>query len=92
MIKIPPFNFKKIYIFLRTYERWILGAIFLLLLCFNVLIVYQYIYLAVNKQPELKTDKMEINQEILGKILDDIEEREETLSRVLKKQYSDPFK
>jgi hypothetical protein len=56
------------------------------------LIVYQYIYLVVNKQPELKIKKIEINQEALKNILVDIEKREETLSRVLETEYLDPFK
>ena len=92
MIEIPSFNFKKVYLFLRAYERWILAVIFLLLLSLNALIVYQYIYLVVNREPELKTEKIEINQEILKKILNDIEEREKTLSQVLKTQYPDPFR
>ena len=77
---------------MKAYERWILGFILLLFLIFNALIVYRYIYLATNQKLELGLEKTEINQEILDKILEEIEERRETLSRALKTQYPDLFR
>lgn len=86
------FNFKKVYLFLRREQKTILAVIFALLLFLNALIFYQYVYLTVKKEPELKIEKIEINQEILGKILANIEKRQETLSRVLTTGYPALFR
>ena len=87
-----PLNFKKIYLFLRARQKIILGVIFVLLLLLNALIFYQYVYLAVESQPELKLEQVAVNQEILGEILANIEERQKSLSQALKTQYPDLFR
>ncbi|OGZ32301.1 MAG: hypothetical protein A3I88_03785 [Candidatus Portnoybacteria bacterium RIFCSPLOWO2_12_FULL_39_9] len=92
MIKIFLFNPKKIYLFLRAYQNIILAVIFALLLGLNVLIFYQYVYSVVEKQPEIQIKKTAVNREILQKILSEVAERRETLSRALKTEYPDPFK
>lgn len=92
MKKIFPPNFKKVYIFLKTYQRWILAIILFLLFCLNALIFYQYVFLTTRAQLEFEIKKIAIDEETLGKVLANIEEREETLSRVLTTQYPDLFR
>jgi len=88
MIKI---SFKKISDFLKKYYFWILGFIFLLLICFNLFIYYKNIYLLVRTDPGFVIKEITIDRQILKNVLKNIEVREENLDRVRKKQYSDPF-
>jgi hypothetical protein len=90
MLKKP--SPEKIYNFLKKYYRWILGIIFALLICLNVLVYYQYIYLTIKSQPELILDKVTIDQETLQNVLDNLEMREESLWRVKHTHYTDPFR
>ena len=86
--KISP---EKIYNFLNKYYRWILVTIFVLLICLNVFIWYQYIYLAVRAKPESQGKEIAIDQETLEKVLDNVNLREENLLRVKKTRYFSPF-
>jgi cell division protein YceG involved in septum cleavage len=87
-IKISP---TKISNFLKKHYYWILGVIFFLLLCLNAFIYYQYVYLTVNTQPEAINREVAIDEETLNKIMENIGEREENLSRVRTTKYSNPF-
>jgi cell division protein YceG involved in septum cleavage len=87
-IKISP---TKISNFLKKHYYWILGVIFFLLLCLNAFIYYQYVYLTVNTQPEAINREVAIDEETLNKIMENISEREENLSRVRTTKYSNPF-
>ncbi len=80
-----------IYNFLRKHYPIILGIFFASLICINIFVYYQYVHLAMETQTELNIEKIVIDQETLEKVLSDINEREENLSRVRKTQYYDPF-
>lgn len=90
MFKIP--SLIKIYNFLKKYYRVILGIILALLICFNVFVYYQYVYLIIKSQDRPSLEKVTINQEILEEVLNNLEIREETLWRVEHTHYADPFK
>jgi hypothetical protein len=90
MLKKLPLE--KIEHFLKNYHLWILGIIFALLLCLNGLIYYQYVYLAIKAQPKPILEEVVIDQETLDKVLDNLDIRIETLSRVETTAYSDPFR
>jgi DNA-directed RNA polymerase subunit H (RpoH/RPB5) len=62
-----------------------------LLLCWNALIYYQYVYLTTQVQPEPVIEKITVDQETLQKVLENLTIREENLSRVKTKKYFDPF-
>lgn len=91
MTKISSFSFKKLYLFIRTKKRIVLGLFFVLLLIFNILIFYQYIFLTTKAPTEFKSKETTIDNETLQKVLMNIEERQKTLQRVLNAEYSDPF-
>lgn len=82
---------KKIYNFLRKYYRWVLVTVFILLICFNVFMWYRYIYLAVRAKLEPQEIEIAIDQETLEKVLDNVNLREENLSRVKRTKYYSPF-
>ncbi|PIP17355.1 MAG: hypothetical protein COX44_00390 [Candidatus Portnoybacteria bacterium CG23_combo_of_CG06-09_8_20_14_all_37_13] len=85
-------SLEKVNYFLKNYYRWILGIIFVLLFCLNILIYYQYVYLTMKAEPEPTLEKITIDQEGLKKILDNLDKRQENLERVEKTNYSDPFR
>jgi cell division protein YceG involved in septum cleavage len=87
-IKISP---QKISNFLKKYYFWILGAIFFLLLCLNAFIYYQCVYLTTNTQPKAIGREVTIDEETLNKIMKNIEERKESLSRAKTTKYFNPF-
>ncbi len=76
---------------MTKYYRWILVIIFILLICFNAFIYYQYIYLAVRARPESQGKEVAIDQETLEEVLENLNLREENLSRVKKTRYASPF-
>lgn len=82
---------EKIYKFLKKYYRWILGTLFLVLLFINILIFYQYVYLTIKKEPAFIKHQLSIDGQALQRILDNIQEREDSLDKVLKNQYPDIF-
>lgn len=86
--KISP---EKIHNFLSNYYPWILIIIFVLLICFNALIYYQYVYLSVKADLEPRGEEIAIDQEILQKVLDNVNLREDNLLRVQQKKYYSPF-
>jgi len=86
--KIPP---KKIYNFLRRHYRWVLAVIFVILICFNGFIWYRYIYLVVRAKLEPQETEIAIDQKTLEKVLDNVNLREENLSRVKRTRYLSPF-
>ncbi len=90
MFKTPPLA--KIYNFLKKRCLVILGIILALLICFNVFVYYQYIYLAIKFQAMPSLEKVDINQKILEGVLNNLNIREETLKRVEHSHYIDPFK
>lgn len=81
----------RIYNFLKKHYPIILVIVFALLICLNVLVYYQYVYLVMNMQTKPIIEKTSINQEILGKVLNDIDNREEALHRIKTTQYYSPF-
>lgn len=88
MVKI---SIEKISNFLKKYYFWILGVVFILLICFNFFIYYKYIYLLIRTEPSFIVNEITINNKTLQKILDNIEIREENLLRVQTNEYPDPF-
>jgi len=85
------FSVELIYHFLKKYGRWVLVLLFILLLSLNLYIYYKYVYLVVRIQPDTEVKRVTIRQEVLDKILKNITEREENLSRVKAGYYPDPF-
>jgi len=88
MIKFLP---KKIVDFLKKKCPWIIGIIFVLLISINIFIYYQYVYLTMKIQPELTNEEISINEEIFKKVQEDIKKRVNTLSRVKRTEYRNPF-
>jgi len=89
MIKISP---EKLSYLLKKYHFWILGVILVLLLSFNAFIYYQYVYSTINTQVEPPGGEITIDEYVLDKITENIEEREDNLSRVETRNYYNPFK
>jgi len=85
------FSPAKISNFLKKYHFWILGAILLLLLCFNAFIYYQHVYLIMNTKVIPTDSGIVIDQEILDKVTDQIDQREDNLKRVETEDYFNPF-
>lgn len=83
---------EKIYKFLNKYYKWILLAVFIILLCFNAYFYYKYIYLATEAQLEITHKEAGINQLTLQKILDNLDLRDRNLLRINSTDYRDPFK
>jgi len=77
--------------FLKKYYFWILGVIFFLLFCLSIFIYYQHIYLTINTQLDPTQEEIVIDQEMIEKVMGNIEGRQDNLSRVEKKDYQDPF-
>lgn len=88
MIKFLP---KKIFDYLKKYYLWIIGIIFILLISINIFIYYQYVYLTMKTPPELANEEIVINEKIFQKVQENIEKREDTLSRVEETKYYNPF-
>jgi len=88
MIKFLP---KKLFDTLKNYTPWIIGGIFVLLISINILIYYQYVYLAMKTQPELIDEEIVINDRIFQRVQEDIEKRKDALSRVKETKYYNPF-
>ena len=91
-LKLKKPSLTAVYNFLRKYYIVILGIIFGLLICFNLLIYYQYVYLTVKVQPESTIEKVVIDQETLEKVLSNLDARLENLVRVRLTNYADPFR
>jgi len=94
-MKIPKFkkpSLTAIHNFLRKHYLMILGIIFILLICLNFLIYYQYVYLTIGAQPESTIERIVIDQETLGKVLNNLDIRLKNLVRVRLTNYFDPFK
>ncbi len=90
MIKIP--SLAKTYNFLKKYYPVVLGIILALLICFNLFIYYQYVYLTIRSQAKPSLEKVTIDQEILEEVLNNLNVREETLWRIEDTGYVNPFK
>ncbi len=90
MFKKP--SLTAVYIFLKKYHLMILGIIFGLLICLNLLIYYQYVYLTMKVQPEPIIEKVVVDQETLEKVLNNLDIRLKNLVRVRLTNYADPFK
>jgi len=84
-------SFKKIHNFFKKYYFYILGIIFIALICFNFFIYYQYICLLTDIDTSIINDEVKIDQETLQAILDDINMREDNLHRIQENKYFDPF-
>lgn len=88
---IEKFPFEKIYKFLKKYYIWLLLLIFLILLSLNGFIYYKYIYSVVEVEPKIEVNKVEISKKELEGVLNELEERQETLDRVKSNSYYSPF-
>ena len=91
-IKLKKPSLTAVYNFLRKHYLVILGIIFGLLICLNLLIYYQYVYLTMNVQPEPIIEKVAIDQETLEKVLNNLDIRLKNLVRVRLTNYADPFR
>ena len=92
MIIIDRLSVDLVYKILKKYRLLILGIFFALLICFNALVYYQYVFLTMRAHPEPIIEKAVIDEENLSKVLGNLETRENNLMRVEKSQYADPFK
>jgi len=68
-----------------------LGIIFILLLCFNAFIYYQYVYVATNMNVDPVDDRIVVDEDVLKKVIESIDERKDNLIRVKTESYSTPF-
>jgi hypothetical protein len=84
-------SLEKIANFIKKKYQWILGVIFVLMLCLSIFIYYQYVYLVIKAQPEIIAEKVMLDYENLDKFLKNIDTRQENLSRVQVTKYFDPF-
>ena len=91
-LKLKKPSLTAVYNFLGKHYLMILGIIFSLLLCLNLLIYYQYVYLTVKAQPEPTIEKVVIDQETLEKVLNNLDIRLKNLVRVRLTSYADPFR
>lgn len=91
-LKLKKPSLTAVYSFLRKHYLVILGIIFGLLICLNLLIYYQYVYLTVKAQPEVFFEKVVIDQETLEKVLNNLDIRLKNLVRVRLTSYTDPFR
>jgi len=92
MKMIKKISLTAVYNFLKKHYLVILGIIFGLLICLNLLIYYQYVYLTIKTQPEPTIERVVINQETLEKVLNNLDIRLNNLVRVRLTNYSDPFR
>jgi len=92
MMIIDHISVDLIYKILKKYRLLILGIFFALLICFNALVYYQYVFMAMRAHPDPTIERAVINEENLNKVLDNLETREDNLMRVQKTDYADPFK
>ena len=76
---------------LEKYRRLILGIVFVLLISLNVFIYYQYVYSVMVARSEPELEEIKINQDNLGEVLDNLDQRQATLNRVERAGYADPF-
>jgi len=91
-LKLKKPSLTQIYNFLKKYYLTILGIILALLICLNVLIYYQYVYSTMKAQLEPTIEKVAIDQEILEKVLNNLDIRLKNLDRVRLTRYIDPFR
>jgi len=84
-------SFEKINLFLEKYYKLILGAIFVLLLCLNAFIYYNYVYLATKAEVSATVESVSIDEEVLSKVLGEIRIKEKALIRIETDKYFDPF-
>jgi len=91
-LKLKKLSLTAAYNFLRKHYLVILGIIFGLLICLNLLIYYQYVYLTMKAQPEPTIEKVVIDQKTLEKVLNNLDIRLKNLVRIRLTNYSDPFR
>jgi|GEM_PF-1363491 len=84
-------SLERISSFLKKYHFFILGIIFILLLCFNAFIYYQYVYVATNMNVDPVDDRIVVDEDVLKKVIESIDERKDNLIRVKTESYSTPF-
>ncbi len=77
--------------FLKKYHFFILGIIFILLLCFNAFIYNQYVYVTTNMEVDPVGDKVVIDRDVFKKVIEIIDERNDNLIRVKTENYYTPF-
>jgi len=92
MMIIDRISVDLVYKILKKYRLLILGIFFAVLICFNALVYYQYVFMAMRAHPEPIIEKAVINEENLNKVLGNLETREDNLIRVQETRYADPFK
>lgn len=91
MMIIDRISIDLVYKFLKKYRLLILGIFFAILICFNALVYYQYVFLTMRAHPEPIIERLVINEEDLNKVLSNLETREDNLMRVEESRYADPF-
>ena len=92
MMIIDRISVDLVYKILKKYRLLILGIFFAVLICFNALVYYQYVFMVMRAHPEPIIEKAVINDENLNKVLSNLETREDNLIRIQETQYADPFK
>ncbi len=84
-------SLEKISIFIKKYHFLILGVVLFLLLSFNFFIYYKHVYVIMNININPVNDGVVIDEDILKKVIDNINERKENLIRVKTENYHTPF-
>ncbi len=84
-------SLEKISIFLKKYHFFILGIVLFLLLSFNFFIYYKYVYVVMNINVDPVDDRIVVDEDILEKVIENINERKENLIRVKTENYYTPF-
>lgn len=67
-------------------------AVFVLILGLNFYFYYRYVYLVTKAQLEVEFKEAAVDEQTLGKILDNLDIREGNLLRVNSAIYNDPFR
>jgi len=84
-------SFKKINSFLKKYYFYILGLVFIILICLNFFIYYEHVYLLTDMKIGIVNDEVKIDEEVLQNVLDNIDMREDNSRRIQENKYFDPF-
>lgn len=82
---------EKIHSYLQKYSLVILSVLLITLFFLNGLVYYHYVYMVTKIRPQPNLREVVIDQETIDKVLENIEEREGNLLRVLANPYNNPF-
>ncbi len=85
------FSIDRILAFLNKYYLWLVAAVFLILLAYNLCLYYQAVYSALNQPVDSVGSKLTVDQEVFDRVFENIKQREVKLEQVRQSQYPSPF-